>query len=291
MGLASMLGIGLTAGSDRAQASAVTAVDCHAHIFKRGLKLASTRRYAPDYDATLDDYLRQLDANGMSHGVLIQPSFLGTDNSYLLEGLKAAKGRLRGIAVVEPTSTAEELRTLGEAGISGIRLNLVGQPIPAFEAEPWPSFLRRVADLNWQIEVQRAAKDWGSILPPLLSAGVSIVIDHFGLPDATLGVEDPGFKLLLASGQERRIWVKLSGFYRIASSPQGEATAVAAYPLLRDALGLDRLVWGSDWPHTQFESQAAYDKARRFLDVLVPDAGERRQILGRNAAELFRFIA
>src|SRR4051794_22927541 len=50
------------------------AIDTHAHIFKRGLKLADVRRYAPDYDATLTDYLTTLDANGMTHGVLVQPS-------------------------------------------------------------------------------------------------------------------------------------------------------------------------------------------------------------------------
>jgi len=39
------------------------ATDCHAHVFKRGLKLADVRRYAPDYDATPQDYLRVLDEN------------------------------------------------------------------------------------------------------------------------------------------------------------------------------------------------------------------------------------
>ncbi|MFL5181267.1 MAG: hypothetical protein ACJ8CQ_12140, partial [Microvirga sp.] len=41
-----------------AQSGAPT--DCHAHVFRRGLKLADVRRYAPDYDATPADYLRVL---------------------------------------------------------------------------------------------------------------------------------------------------------------------------------------------------------------------------------------
>ena len=49
-----------------AQSGAPT--DCHAHIFKRGLKLADVRRYAPDYDATVTDYLRVPDENGMARG-------------------------------------------------------------------------------------------------------------------------------------------------------------------------------------------------------------------------------
>src|SRR3712207_6432155 len=88
---------------------AITGVDTHAHIFKRGLKLADVRRYAPDYDATIADYLAVLDLNGLSHGVIVQPSFLGTDNSFLVEGLRAAQGRVRGIAVVPPTAPGAEL--------------------------------------------------------------------------------------------------------------------------------------------------------------------------------------
>ena len=85
-------------------------IDTHAHVFHRELKLAPGRRYAPDYDAPLSLYLEQLDHNGMTNGVLVQPSFLGTDNSYLVDCLKQTNGRLRGIAVVDPTVSADELR-------------------------------------------------------------------------------------------------------------------------------------------------------------------------------------
>ena len=104
-------------------------IDTHAHVFHRGLKLAPGRRYAPDYDAPLPLYLEQLDRNGMTNGVLVQPSFLGTDNSYLVESLKQASGRLRGIAVVDPAVSTDELRALDRAGVVGLRLNLVGQPL------------------------------------------------------------------------------------------------------------------------------------------------------------------
>nr|CUV26796.1 protein of unknown function [Ralstonia solanacearum] len=46
------------------------------------------------YDATLPAYLAQLDAHGLSHGVLIQPSFLGVDNSYLLAALEHMRVRV-----------------------------------------------------------------------------------------------------------------------------------------------------------------------------------------------------
>jgi predicted TIM-barrel fold metal-dependent hydrolase len=112
-GLASLATVVATTARSEA---ALPTIDTHAHVFHRELKLAPGRRYAPDYDAPLSLYLDQLDHNGITNGVLVQPSFLGTDNSYLVDCLKQTKGRLRGIAVVDPTVSADELRELDRAG-------------------------------------------------------------------------------------------------------------------------------------------------------------------------------
>ncbi|MET0217506.1 MAG: amidohydrolase family protein [Burkholderiales bacterium] len=260
-------------------------VDTHAHVFKRGLKLADVRRYAPGYDVLVDDYLRELDAHAISHGVLVQPSFLGTDNSFMVDALRRHPQRLRGIAMVDPDVSAAELDELADGGVVGIRLNLVGgAAIPDFEAEPWPVLLRNLAQREWQVEVHREARDLPMIVGRLLDAGVNVVVDHMGRPDATLGVDDPGFRYLLSVGATQRIWVKLSGAYR--SSAQ---IAAAAAPLLRRAFGPERLVWGSDWPHTQFEKTVQYAQTRAALDAWVPDPDERGIILGETPVRLFRF--
>ncbi len=273
----------LTGGSE-------TAIDTHAHVFKRGLKLANVRRYAPDYDATLEDYLRVLDANGMSHGVLVQPSFLGTDNSFMLEALRAAPRRLRGIAVVDPSIPSAELIEMAKAGVVGVRLNWVGGVrIPDFSSGPWPRFLANLVKLNWQVEIHREAKDLQAVVDPLLKTGVNIVVDHFGRPDPKLGVNDPGFRYLLSTAKTRRVWVKISGAYRNGTGGAGEATALAAIPLLKDSFGLERLVWGSDWPHTAFEKTINYPAMRAQLDTWLPDSAERRIVLAETPSKLFSF--
>ncbi len=263
-------------------------VDTHAHIFRRGLPLAPGARYTSDYDATPADYIAQLDANGMSHGVLVQISFLGTDNSYILEGIKASNGRLRGIAVVDPAISLADMQALDAAGIVGVRLNLVGRPIPDFTAAPWTDHLKAVAALGWQVEIHREAKDLPAIVTPLLTAGVTVVVDHFGRPDGALGIDDPGFRFLLTQGATRRLWVKVSAAYRNGKDGAGETAALKAYPLLRDAIGVDRLLFGSDWPHTTFEKTANFASQKAFFEQMVPSADERRQIMGPNAAQLFR---
>ena len=101
-------------------------VDSHAHVFKPGLKLAAVRRYAPNYEANKEEFIRNFESKGLTAGMLIQPSFLGTDNSFMIEAIDAYPTKLYGVAVVEPTISFEELQALSTHNIVGIRLNLYG---------------------------------------------------------------------------------------------------------------------------------------------------------------------
>ncbi len=268
---------------------ALHGVDCHAHVFDPSLALAAERRYDPRGKATLADYLAMLDASGMSHGVLVQPSFLGTDNSYMVQALRASPGRLRGVAVVDPGASDDALGSLHDAGCVGVRLNLIGRPDPDFRRPEWAGHLRRIADHGWQIEVHAEAARLPAILPPLLDTGAPVVVDHFGRPDPSAGVDDPGFRFLLAQGRTERVWVKLSAAYRLGGDGRRDRVARRAAPMLRDALGLGRLMWGSDWPHTQFEHVATPLAERRRLDEWFPDFAERRIVSCDTPARLFGF--
>lgn len=275
----------------RVRAAEPVRIDTHAHVFTRDLTLAGERRYAPDYDASIADYLAMLDRNGMTNGVLIQPSFLGTDNSYMVSALKREPKRLRGIAVLAPEAEDTTMRDLAGSGVVGLRLNLIGKPDPAFASPVWQAHLARVKALGWQIEVQAEARRLQALLPPLVEAGVPVVVDHFGRIDPALGTDDPGFAQLVAFGAGQRVWVKLSGAYRIGKGEDGARHASAAAARLRDAFGVQRLVWGSDWPHTQFETVASPARALSDLALWIPDAAERAIVLGRTPAQLFRFDA
>jgi len=268
----------------------ILGVDTHAHVFMRGLKLLDARRYTPDYDVTVEDFLCRLDDNGLSHGVLVQPSFLGSDNSFLLSALQAYPQRLRGIVMVEPNIDHDDLLRMAEVGVVGIRLNLVGgAPLPNFSKQPWINLLHRLADLNWQVELHREACDLPALIAPLLDAGVRVVVDHFGRPDPASGINDAGFQYLMDVARTRRVWVKLSGSYRNGGAEAGEHIALDALPLLLDAFGPDRLLWGSDWPHTQFEADVVYQHAWTQLRRLLPDQDDRLQVLITTPAELFQF--
>lgn len=266
----------------------VKGVDTHAHIFRTDLPLAAERRYAPDYNALPEDFLTRLANHGISHGVLVQPSFLGTNNSYMVEALRQNPQKLKGIAVVDPTISDAELDELDLAGVVGIRLNLIKKTIENYGSEFWQTFFTKLAKRNWVVEIQRELDDLANFLPAILESGVTIIIDHFGRTLEGIQPSKPAhqdFLCLLNSGAP--VWTKVSAAYR-CNADLAQAQEMLA--ILRSAYGhSDYLLWGSDWPNTQFEEQTDYPSQYRFMEALLPDMDERSKILVTNPSKLFRF--
>ncbi len=272
------------------RSTTLTGIDSHAHVFSRELSLSAARRYTPDYDATLAQYLKYLGDHGLSHGVLVQPSFLGTDNSYLLAALEQAPGQLRGVVVLEPGVKPGVLHDMARQGVVGVRLNLMGKALPDLAEPVWKDFLGRIAGLGWHVELHRQIEDLPDLARQLLASGVKVVIDHFGRPDARLGLDQPGFAQMLELGRSGRVWVKVSGIYRLGGSErQNLEFARAALPLLVQNFGPDRLVWGSDWPHTQHEHTIDYARVIEQLQALQCPAPLLQSLQGQAAKVLFGF--
>ena len=265
-------------------------IDGHAHVFSRELDLTSARRYSPDYDATWAMYQRTLHAHGLSHGVLVQPSFLGTDNRYLLDALEQAPNQLRGVAVVERDIPRTELDDMDRRGVVGIRLNLMGKALPDFSDPAWKVLFGHVAELDWHVELHRHVADLPGLVRALMPFGLKIVIDHFGRPDARLGLDQPGFRELLELGLGGQVWMKVSGVYRLEGNPQENLDfARKALPLLVQSFGPQRLVWGSDWPHTQHEQQISYATVVEQLQALDCSPQVMRSLLIEAPRLLFDF--
>lgn len=284
LGVTAALPVGFTGCATNGLPRRVTGVDTHAHVFHRGLPFVPGRRYTPDYDAYPEQFIAMLDANGMSQGVIIPISILGTNNDYTVECIAKSNGRLRGLAVVDPATDVSKLETLDRAGIVGIRLNLIRKEVPDVKTGAWRELIGECRRLGWQVEVYDDAERLPKLLGALVDSGVDVVVDHFGKPSTTLGVDDPGFKYLLSLGATRRVWVKLSAPYRSSNT-----IAAAAAPLLRRSFGPERLMWGSDWPHTGFEGKVQYAELRSQLDTWVPDVAERHTILAETPFKLYRF--
>jgi predicted TIM-barrel fold metal-dependent hydrolase len=258
-------------------------IDTHAHVFLQSLPMAAGRRYTPSYDCPTNYYLEQLSNNDIGFGVLVQPSFLGTDNSYLLSALDRYPERLRGIAVVDPSISDQELQVMDAAGVTGIRFNMIGKEIEDLAKPEIAALLRRIDHLKWQVEVQAHGRDLPKLFKAMEAFQGPLVIDHFGLPDPITGVRDQGFRALLSEATGGRVFVKMSAGYRCG----GMDVATCAGALLAVA-GPRRLMWGSDWPFTQHETNRSMASMIAELRRVVPDTATR-DMMDATAIQLFRF--
>jgi predicted TIM-barrel fold metal-dependent hydrolase len=262
-------------------------IDAHTHVFVRSLRMAIDARYRPDYDASWETLLALAERNGVGCAVILQPSFLGFDNAYLFEALRAQPGRFRGVPWVSPSIavSADDWENLARIGVRGLRFPVYGLPTPQWSY--YRGMLGEALKRDWPIHLYVESRRLPEILPALLDGGHKVVIPHYGMFDRTLGpMRDPGFKVLIESAASGRVWVVMCGAYRV-----GPERARAATPMLLDAFGPARLMWGSDWPHTDtgLNRVTTYEQTLRRFEDWVPDEAARRTILVDTPAKLYGF--
>ncbi len=264
----------------------VGAWDCHAHVFGPfdRFPLKPDRAYTPDL-ATGADWRRMHDAIGISRGVLVQASVYGTDNSATLAALAELGPAYRGVAVVSPDISADDLKALHRDGIRGIRLS--DTMIGAVSTANMEKMAERLKPLGWHIQLLVDASTRQDLVDRATKAAVPVIWDHLAGMPASKGVDDPGYRHFLdAFRSSSNLWVKVSGPYLdkalrppyAASTPLAKAL-VAAAP--------DRCVWGTDWPHPASDHSIDDAGLMDLLATWVPDAATRKRILVDNPPRLY----
>ena len=185
-------------------------VDAHAHIWSANMPVSSSAWFRPGQAFTAEQYLDVLDTHGIQFGVIAGISIFGYYNDYMIGQLRRHK-RLRGTAIVPPTTDLYTLERMKADGVIGIRLQLTRQELPDLGGDDYRLLLRRIADLDMHIEVVVEGPRWVQVLPLLEASGANIVIDHFGHPDPQAGIDCAGFQAVLRSVERGKTWVKLFG--------------------------------------------------------------------------------
>lgn len=254
-------------------------VDCHFHLFDAGVS-AGRSRYVPSYTAAFSSWREAALQAGVRQGVVVQASFMGTNNQLLLKELEQNPDCLRGVAVIDPTTPLPRLQAMKALGVRAVRLNLVGTDHRLDGWHEHPQVWEHLQLLGWHLEVHT---DAGRLAPTLaqIPADLTVVLDHMGKPQQ-LSVNDPGIAAVLQRTKHSAVWVKLSGSYRL-----GGLDAQALAGLWRDELGLHRLVWGSDWPCTNHEQHADLRQLRAHLANWLPSAGDAHQVAAINPRRLY----
>ncbi len=259
-------------------------VDTHAHVFSKAAPAVAGARYRPGYAATLEDWRSRREAAGITHGVVVQVSFFGTDNAEVLAAVASDPAGLRGVAVVDPSIGDAELSRLHEGGIRAIRLNLKSAADYApYASGAWKALYRCIHARGWHVEVHVDTGRLPEIVPAFAGTPVAVSFDHFGSPGPSAESADATFVAVAALARDREVFAKLSGPYRL-----GGANPAALAARWLEAVGARHLVWGSDWPWTNHERENDYGRLRSMLEDWAP-AALRPAILWDNAARLYGF--
>ena len=270
------------------------ACDSHMHIFDPRFAPSSHWPRTPPV-ASVAVY-RQLQARlGTTRTVVVTPSTYGTDNACMLDALDQLGDAARGVAVVGEEVSADELAHLAARRVRGLRVNFVSpQSWGTTTPDMLATLARKVAEhpacTGWHVQIFAHPEQLIVLAPQLRTLPVPLVIDHLGRIDPAEGPAAQAYGVVRGLLDGGNTWVKLSGAYMRSTvhGPSYADTLPLGQALVQAAP--ERLVWGSDWPHTT-ETPGTVNDAD-LVDLLsawaASDAAMDR-ILVDNPARLYGF--
>jgi 2-pyrone-4,6-dicarboxylate lactonase len=264
------------------------AVDAHCHVFgpQAQFPFSANAKYRPE-DAGPDMLFALRDHLGFARNVIVQASCHGTDNAATLDAIAKSGGMARGVAVVDPAISADELRGLHDGGMRGVRFNFLKRLV---DDAPKDKFLDLAARLpeGWHVVVYFEADILAELRPFLDAIPVPLVIDHMGRPDVSQGpdcADMRAFRALLDSRDD--IWFKATCPDRL--DPNGapwDDFARAVAPLVADYP--NRCLWGTDWPHPNMQDAIPDDGALvDMIPRIAPTAALQQALLVDNPMRLY----
>ena len=212
------------------------------------------------------------------------------DNQVTRDAISQFGANARGVAIVSPTITDAELKSLGEAGFRGIRFSLAAlASIPSTVIDAIAPLSQRVTALGWHVQINMTADQIvaaGSLWDRMPS---TIVFDHMGHMPQPTGIAHPAFTIVRRLVDKGRTWVKLSITYD--SSPIGPPTYADVNKVGQAYVQAapERMVWGSNWPHPNEPDKPNDAMLFDQLAQWAPREATRRRILVENPETLYGF--
>jgi predicted TIM-barrel fold metal-dependent hydrolase len=272
-------------------------IDAHSHVWT-----PDTQRYplAPGWrrlnmapaSFTADELMQHARPAGVSRVVLIQMSFYGYDNSYMLDVIRTHPGTFSGVAVIDQDGPRPDLamRKLKGVGVRGFRIFAKNQPV-----DRWLSSdsMHRM----WATAAHERLAMCCLIDPAELPAlgrmcedfpETPVVIDHLCRIGAAGPITQRDVQALCEMARHNRVSVKVSAFYALGRKQPPYRDLVPMIRQVYEAFGPERLMWASDCPfqvdpgHTY---QASVDLVRSGLDFLSAD--DKEWLLRKTAERVF----
>jgi L-fuconolactonase len=258
-------------------------IDAHVHLWRLGYNdcIWPTRAEGALYcDVVIEELLAVLDAAGVEQALLVQSQESPRDTAWLLEQAVASP-RIAGVVGWADLRQVADIEALVRCPvIRGLRPMVQAYGADWYDDPMLDAGFARMAEAGLVLD--------GLIRPQHLPAlarlarrhpALAIVIDHAAKPSAA----DPvgWHRAMVEVASLPHVHVKLSGL--LTEMPAADTASFVA--MLIDLFGVDRLIWGSDWPVlTQAGDYAGWLALARSL---VPAAGHAA-VFGGNAARLYR---
>ncbi len=275
-------------------------IDAHVHVWT-----PDTAHYplAAGYKAenmqprsfTPEELFKHMRPAGVNRVNLIQMSFYGFDNRYMLDRIQMHKGVFVGTAVIDPHAkdVARQMTDLAGRGVRALRIHprLSKQPAARWlEPEGYARMFAQGAKNN---QAMSCLID-PDALPELdrmcrRHPDTPVIIDHLCRIGADGMIREKDVKALCALAAHKRVMVKVGAFYALGKRQAPYDDLAPMIQQVVQAFGARRCMWESDCPfqvqkpHTY---EASIDLVRKRLKFLT---AQDRDWLLRRAAEEFSF--
>jgi predicted TIM-barrel fold metal-dependent hydrolase len=271
-------------------------IDAHVHVWK----LSDAHfPYDPGYDGpaaapasfTPEHLLDVARPVGVKRIVLVQMSFYGTDNSYMLNAMKQYPGVFSGIAVVDhdAPSLSREMTRLASSGVRGFRITRGNHEAGWLETVN----MRKMWHLAGEQKLAICALVGPDALPALHRMcedfpDTTLVIDHMARIGMDGVVRDQDVTALCNLSRHPRVHFKVSAFYALGKKQAPYRDLVPLIEALYKAFGVQRLMWGSDSPF-QVEPPYTYSESLDLVSSGLPflTTDDKEWILRKSAEKIF----
>jgi len=268
-------------------------LDPHVHVWKHDPQYPfAAGAKVPDRDATPEQLLALMKANGVARTVIIQVIHYRYDNAYLASVLKRYPAMFQGVARVDPLDPAapDHLSRLTEEGFRGVRLSPAGDGSGDwFHGPLMPPLWKRCQQLKVPMTVLAPIGRMPEV--GLLLEGMpelTVVIDHM----ADCPVDEPReLDKLIALKRYPNLFVKISHTWSLSRQSYPWLDAQEHVRRLHAAFGPERLMWATDWPI--IEAKSTYDKALTVVrdDMKFLNAEDKRWMLSKTIERVWPFRA
>src|SRR3984893_4319470 len=231
-------------------------IDAHVHVwtpdvvhFPRNPKYAGPQ-VKPD-SFTQEQLLAIARPSGVSRIVLIQMSFYGTDNAYMLDAIKRYPAVFSGVGILDHNAPGvrNEMIRLETLGVRGYRIT------PGSQTSTWLDSAGMQA--MWQCGAEKRIAMCPLIGPDAIPSvdrmcakfpDTPVVIDHMARIGAAGVVRETDVRALCGLAHHKNTHVKVSAFYALGKKQYPYTDLIPLIRALYDAYGPQRLMWASDSP-------------------------------------------